>query len=70
MRTEVLWLNYDPARAAPDLSLEYSALGQDFRERLRVRRKIDRWVAKVQALPAIERRAIMRAILDGHQRRG
>lgn len=64
MRTEVLWCNYDPTQASSALALEYGSLGQDYRERERVARKIKRWVSRMSAMPAAERRALLFALLD------
>lgn len=67
MRTEVLWMNYDPAAAPTDLAVEYSALGHDFRERERVARKIKRWVTRIRELGRREREALLRALLDAER---
>lgn len=67
MRTEVLWTNYDPGTVSPMLAIEYSGLGDDFRQRERVSRKINRWQSKLQALPDQERRALLLALLDAER---
>jgi hypothetical protein len=64
MRTEVLWCNYDPGTVSPALTMEYSALGETFRERERVSRKIRRWQAKIAHMTARERLAVTMAVLS------
>lgn len=65
VRTEVCWCNYNPRALSPALATEYAQLGRDFRERERVSRKLKRWVSRLRAMPAEERRAILLACLDG-----
>lgn len=57
--TESLWTNFDPAMV--DLH-DHRYLGNDYRERERVQRKVKRWVNKLKALPRHERNAIMAAL--------
>lgn len=52
--TESLWMNYPEPQAIADP--DYA--GATFRERQRIKRKAERWVARFQALPALERQAI------------
>jgi hypothetical protein len=60
VRTESLWMNYPaPARLA-----DYSYVGSDFRERQRIKRKVGRWLAKLDALPPVERSALLSAMGD------
>ncbi len=59
-RTECLWMNF----AAPTQLHEYTVVGSDKRERLRIKRKIARWVAKFTAEPALERAALFAALSD------
>jgi DNA adenine methylase len=54
MVKEWLWMNYPQ----PERLHDYSHLGQDFRERERIKRKADRWVKGLQRLPLLERQAI------------
>jgi hypothetical protein len=54
VRTECLWMNYPE----PAVLHDFRFLGKDYRERERIRRKAHRWVAKLQALPRLERLAI------------
>jgi DNA adenine methylase len=56
--TEWLWYNYPEPIALHD----YRYLGVDFRERERIRRKKQRWVRRLHAMPILERRALLAAI--------
>jgi DNA adenine methylase len=56
---ESLWLNYDQA----DLH-DYQYVGRNFRDRQRLKRKKERWCARIAQMPLIERRALMAALLD------
>ena len=58
MRTESIWLNYDP----PSIPAELTYLGQNYRERERIKRKKARWAAKLAKLPLSERVAIMEVL--------
>ena len=53
--TETLWMNYPEPTELHD----YRYLGQDFRERERIARKIRRWSNRLSSLPAMERNAIL-----------
>ncbi|MEI8018218.1 MAG: hypothetical protein WCH39_08440 [Schlesneria sp.] len=64
LREECLWKNQHCARASSTLSMKYSELGGDFRERERINRKRQRWVANYRTLPERERRAILLDLLD------
>lgn len=60
VRTESLWMNYGaPARLA-----DYSYAGSDFRDRQRIKRKVERWLAKLDALEPVERNALLSAMGD------
>lgn len=61
VRTECLWMNY-PAGAV--FCADYA--GSDFTDRQRVKRKAERWARNYAVLPAGERLAILRAILETH----
>lgn len=56
--TEWLWMNYPEPIALHD----YSLLGDDFRERERIKRKKQRWVNRLLRMDRQERQAIMAAI--------
>ena len=43
---------------------DYSYLGENFRERERIKRKKDRWRLKLQSMPALERFAILSVLQD------
>lgn len=67
MRTEVVWTNFDVRTVSPASPVEYSALGDDYRERERVARKLKRWAAKLEALPPREREAVLSNLIHSHQ---
>lgn len=55
MATEYLWLNYPKPGALHD----YAFLGDDYRQRERIKRKARRWVNRFQGLPNLERQAVL-----------
>ncbi|WP_299593230.1 DNA adenine methylase [uncultured Tateyamaria sp.] len=58
--TEWLWMNF-----APPIELhDYGFLGSNFRERERIKRKKDRWTARLEKMPLLERQAMLAAIRD------
>lgn len=59
-QTEWLWMNYpEPAELH-----DYRYLGNDYRERERIKRKIARWKKKLRRMPAQERYAMLAAIRE------
>ena len=56
--TEWLWFNFPEPIALHD----YRYLGEDFRERERIKRKKLRWVNRLHTMPTLERRALLNAI--------
>jgi hypothetical protein len=60
MATEYLWCNYP----APTALHDYRYLGEDFRERERIKRKKQRWVNRLQTMPMLERQALLGAIAE------
>lgn len=54
-RTECLWFNYE----RPSILHDHSWLGDDFRERERIGRKVARHVKRLKGLPPLERQAIL-----------
>lgn len=56
--TESLWMNYRPNGVLHD----YRCIGQNFRERERIKRKLGRWKSRLSAMPAAERHAIAEMI--------
>lgn len=55
---EWLWLNYPLPVALHD----YRYLGEDYRERERIKRKVSRWRARLATMPTLERQALMIAL--------
>jgi len=61
LKTECVWMNYlEPAQLH-----DYSFLGENFRDRERIKRKIQRHVSRLNSLPMLERLAIIEAIKQG-----
>lgn len=58
--TEYLWYNFETPLTLHD----YSYLGDDFRERERIKRKKQRWVKRLQNMPTLERQALLGAIAE------
>ena len=58
--TEWLWMNYPEPFELDD----YSYLGDNFRERERIKRKKVRWAERLKSMPALERFAILSVIKD------
>lgn len=56
--TEWLWMNYSPPVELHD----YRYLGNNFRERERIKRKSQRWVSKLKSMPILERQALLCAL--------
>lgn len=57
VRTEQLWMNFPPGEK---FSTAYA--GTDYIDRQRIKRKVQRWKRKFQALPPVEQQAIMEAL--------
>lgn len=57
---ELLYMNFD----IPTVLHDYNFLGKDFIDRQRVRRKIQRFISKLAALPPTERNAIISAFYN------
>ncbi len=60
LATEFVWVNFP----APVELHDYKFLGTKFRERERIKRKKQRWRAKLEKMPELERHAIMSAIQE------
>jgi hypothetical protein len=58
LATEHLWLNYPDPIALHD----YRYLGDNYRERERITRKIKRWQRKLAHMPRLERQALLAAM--------
>jgi len=56
--TEYLYTNYTPGNVLH----EYTYIGKNFTDRQRIKRKIDRYIEKLDAIPEQERNAIISAI--------
>ena len=55
---EWVWMNY----AEPETLHDYRYLGEDYRERERIRRRIARWKNRLENLAPLEQKAILAAI--------
>lgn len=58
-REECLWCNFPE----PVTLHDYRYLGDGYRERERIRRKVTRWQDRFAAMPDLERRAVLSALL-------
>ena len=58
--TESLWMNYPPPQELHD----YRFLGDDYRERERIKRKKARWITRLLSMSNIERNALTAAIAE------
>lgn len=56
--TESLWMNYPE----PEQLHDYRFLGDTFRERERIRRRIERWKDRLETMPPRERNALLYAL--------
>lgn len=57
---ECLWMNYAPPSALHD----YSHVGNNKRERERIRRRVKNWKQGISRLPDIERKALVNGLLE------
>ncbi len=55
MATEWIWMNYPN----PAYLHDYRYLGDDFREREKIKLKLKRWAARFKSMPALERQALL-----------
>lgn len=58
MATEWVWMNYSPPTELHD----YRYLGDNFRQREKIRNKSKRWVRRLKLMPVLERQALLSAI--------
>lgn len=58
MALEHLWCNFKPPTELHD----YRYLGDDYRERERIKKKVTRWKRKLQDMPKLERQVIIAAM--------
>ena len=56
--TEWIWMNYPPPVELHD----YRYLGDNFRQRERITKRTKRWVARLNKMPVLERKAFLSAI--------
>jgi DNA adenine methylase len=56
--TEWIWMNYPKPVELHD----YQYLGEDFREREKIKRRIQRWVSRLEDMPILEKHAVLNAI--------
>lgn len=61
MVDEALWMNFDPPKELHD----YRYLGENFRERERIKRKKQRWKNRLEKMDRLERLALMEVIIAG-----
>ena len=63
MATEWIWMNYSP----PVQLHDYRYLGDNFREREKIKNKVKRWVARYRVMSLLERQALLSALqtVDG-----
>lgn len=58
--TESLWCNFAP----PAVLHDYSQLGDDWRERQKLRRRARRWAGGLLRMPPLERQALLSALVE------
>ena len=58
MATEWIWMNYSP----PVQLHDYHYLGDNFREREKIKLKSKRWAARFKSMPVLERQALLSAL--------
>lgn len=59
--TESIWMNYPE----PETLHDYRFLGDTFRERERIRRRIERWKERLETMSPLERNALLHSIRYG-----
>ena len=59
LRTERIYMNYPK----PYILQDYRYLGSDYRDRQRIKRKINRFISKLDGLPTEERTGILSAVI-------
>jgi len=55
MATEWIWMNY----TSPIQLHDYCYLGDNFREREKIKRKRERWMTRYKSMPVLERQALL-----------
>jgi poly(3-hydroxyalkanoate) synthetase len=61
VRVETLWCNFNPDKF---IKHDYSYMGDNFREREKLKRKSQRWIKNLDNLPADERNFLLSNITD------
>jgi hypothetical protein len=61
--TEIIYMNYPP----PAILHQYDYLGEGYIDRQRIKRKVDRFQEKIQALPAYERHLFIQELIKHDQ---
>jgi DNA adenine methylase len=64
LATEWVWFNFPPPVELHD----YQFLGENFRQRERIKRKKLRWTARLQRMPILERQSLLSAIAETAER--
>ena len=64
MATEWIWMNYSKS----DQLHDYRYLGNNFREREKIKLKLKRWAARFKAMPALERQALLSTLQTVNQK--
>lgn len=62
-RTEVIWMNCEPGQHVTT-DVARGRVGANWRERQRIEKKVNRWRDKFESLPRVERREILRALVQ------
>jgi len=60
LRTETVWFNFE----LPERLHDHRFIGDDFRERERMRRRVDRWIARLERMAPVERNALIGAVTE------
>lgn len=60
---EWLWANYP---LPPDRLHDYRYIGDDYAERWRIKKRQRSWLKMLRAMPALERRAMLAAVIDAN----
>lgn len=63
IRTECLYMNFEQ----PVLLLDYFHVGENFTDRQRIKRKVEKLISRLNNLPGKERSAILSALIDHYE---
>ncbi|MRI57574.1 DNA adenine methylase [Methylobacterium sp. DB1607] len=58
LRSETIWMNFAP----PDRLHDHRFLGNDFRRREAIRRRVERWLLRLERMKPAERNAVLAAL--------